>query len=150
MALSGAFHRPLRLVSASLWLLGAALAGLTVPFMAWRVSVASSLGLALVAICLLLLARETIRRARWALLIGLIGCGGQVLGVIGSAWELIHPTDSAKSRELQTLGIDPTLAFTINLIYSAGASAIFFWAAARLIHISRASAKVEPTLRDRP
>jgi len=136
MGLTGAFHRPLRVAAASLWLLGAVLAGLTAPFAAWRVSLASSLGFAMVAVCLTLIAVGTIRRARWALIISLIGSGGQLLGVIGSAWELINPTDSAKSRELRTLGVDPTLAFTINLMYSAAASAIFLWAVARMIRNS--------------
>jgi hypothetical protein len=98
-----------------LWLLGGALAGLTAPFAAWRVSVAASLGFAAVAAGLLLLAWGTLRRARWAMLVSMVGCAGQLLGVVGSAWELIYPTDTAKSRELQTLGVDPVLAFTVNL-----------------------------------
>lgn len=148
MCLSGVWHRPLCAVSAGLWFLGAALAGFSAPFAAWRVSVAASLGFAAVAVGLVLLAWGTLRRARWAILVSLVGSGGQILGVAGSAWELIRPTDTVKSRELQSLGVDPALAFTVNLAYSTAATLIFLWALARWIGMRRVIPGQQPVVRD--
>ncbi|GAA5172649.1 hypothetical protein GCM10023321_72820 [Pseudonocardia eucalypti] len=120
------------------------MAGFTAPLAAWRVSVGSALVFIAVAVCLVVLAVGTLRRARWALLIGLVGCAGQLVAVVGTVFELAHPLDTAKTRELLALGIDPTLAVSINLIYSAAASALFVWAALRSITTRRRRATPQP------
>jgi len=133
--LTEVFHRPLRIGVAVLWLVGAGLAGVTAPVAALRIGVASGLVFAAVAVAGVVFAVSTLRRRRWALTVGLVGCGGQIFGVLGTVWELVHPLDTAKSRELQALGVDPTLAVTINLVYSAAALVLFAWMAVRLIRI---------------
>ena len=45
--------------------------------------------------------------------------GLQVFGVIGSLAELIADIDPGKAAGLRAMGIDPTLAVTINLAYAA-------------------------------
>jgi len=132
------FHRPLRIGVAVLWLMGAGLAGATAPIAASRLGVRSGLVFAVVAVAGVVFAVSTLRRKRWALAVGLVGCGGQIFGVVGTVWELVHPLDTAKSRELQALGVDPALAVTINLVYSAAAAVLFGWMAIRLIRIRAA------------
>ncbi len=136
--LAEVFHRPLRIGVSALWLVGAGLAGVTAPVAASRISVASALVFAAVAIVGVVFAVNTLRRRRWALAVGLVGCGGQVLAVVGTVWELAHPIETAKSDDLRALGVDPTLAVSINLVYSAAASALFVWMAIRAFRIRQA------------
>jgi len=56
---------------------------------------------------------------------------------------LAHPTDSAKSRELQALAVDPTLAVITNLIYSV----LLVWLAIQLIRIWTAPRRPGPGAR---
>jgi hypothetical protein len=141
--LADVFHRPLRIAVAGLWLLGAGLAGFSAPDAAVRIDVASGLVFSVVAVAGVVFAVSTLRGRRWALAVGLVGCGGQVFGVVGTTWELVHPLDTAKSRELRALEVDPTLAVTINLVFSAVASALFVWMAIRLFRIRQAPRRSE-------
>ena len=116
---------------ASLWLVGVALAGFTAPLAWQRTGVASALPFIAVALAGVVLAVAVLRANRAALAISTVGLGGQILGVIGSAWELSQPGQGSKGRELRRLGVDPTLGVALNLVYSALASAVFVWLATR-------------------
>jgi hypothetical protein len=116
---------------ASLWLVGVALAGWTAP-RAWRrTGVVSALPFMAVTVALLLVAAAVIHGYRAALAVSTLALGGQILGVIGSAWELAQGVHGAKARELRSLGVDPELGVALNLAYSAVASLVFAWIAAR-------------------
>ena len=116
---------------AGLWLVGVALAGFTAPRAWHRTGVTSALPFMAVVIGLSLLAGAVLRGNRVALIISTAGLGAQVLGVIGSAWELVRGVQGSKADELHRLGIDPELGVALNLLYSAVASAVFAWVAAR-------------------
>ncbi|MEA5453964.1 hypothetical protein SPF06_04435 [Sinomonas sp. JGH33] len=137
-------YRPLRMAVAALWLVGAALAGATAPIAAVRLNFPSALVFAVVAVAAVILAVSTLRGRKWALAIDVLGCAGQVLGVIGTVWELADPVGTAKSLELQALGFDPTVAVVINLAYSAVASLLFGWMAFRFVAKRRAARRAEP------
>jgi hypothetical protein len=53
------------------------------------------------------------------------------VAVAGTAWELTHSVAEVKATQLLAIGIDPTAAITINLVYSAAAFGVFGWIAAR-------------------
>ena len=84
-----------------------------------------------VAVGLTVLAIAVLRAIRIALIVSTAGLGAQVLGVLGSAWELLNGVHGSKSTELRRLGIDPELGVALNLVYSAVASAVFVWVIAR-------------------
>ena len=67
-----------------------------------------------------------------ALTVSTILLGAQLLGVIGSTWELLGGvTGSMKARELRRLGIDPEFGVALNLVYSTVASTVFAWVLVR-------------------
>jgi hypothetical protein len=108
-----------------------AFAAFTAP-RAWRrTGVASALPFIAVVIGLSALAVAVFRVNRVALIISSVGLGAQVLGVVGSAWELLNGVHGSKAGELRDLGIDPEFGVVLNLLYSAVASAVFAWMAAR-------------------
>jgi ABC-type branched-subunit amino acid transport system permease subunit len=116
---------------AGLWLAGVALAGFTAT-RAWsRVGPTRALPYLAVVAGGIVLAAAVLRRNGVALAISTIGLGGQILGVIGSAWELAVGVHDFKARELRDLGFDPEFGVALNLLYSAVASAVFAWAVAR-------------------
>ena len=125
------FHPPLRVTVTGLWLVGVALAGFTAPRAWHRTGVASALPFIGVVIAGLALATAVWRANRVALAISTIGLGGQILGVLGSAWQLAQGVHGSKARELRDLGFDPELGIALNLAYSAVASAVFVWVVAR-------------------
>jgi hypothetical protein len=118
----------LRRAVVALWLAGAAIAGAIVPLATARQSPSSGVLYAAVAAALLALAIGTARGTRWALRVSLVLLGLQLLGTIGSAWQLAHAAADEKAAELRRLGIDPTFGLTLNLIYSAIAFSLFLWA----------------------
>jgi hypothetical protein len=93
--------------------------------------VASALPFIGAALGLAVLAAAVGRANRLALGISTVLLGAQILGVIGSAWVLMHGVEGSKARELRDLGVDPELGVALNLAYSAVASAVFAWVAAR-------------------
>jgi ABC-type branched-subunit amino acid transport system permease subunit len=93
--------------------------------------VASALPFVAVALGLIVLAVAVLRGNRAALVISTIGLGGQIAGVIGSAWELAQGVHGLKAQELRRLGFDPELGVALNLLYSAVASFIFVWVVTR-------------------
>jgi len=104
-----------------------ALAAFTAP-LAWRrIGVASALPFIAVSVGLSVLAVAVLRAKRVALVVSTAGLGAQLLGVIGSGWELLTGVAGAKAHELDRLGVDPELGVTLNLVYSAVASAVFVW-----------------------
>ena len=116
---------------ASLWIVGVAFAGFTAPRAWQRTGVTSALPFVAVVFGLSVLAIAVLRANRLALIVSAIGLGAQILGVIGSAWELSQGVHSYKARELRDLGIDPELGVALNLLYSAVASLVFAWLVAR-------------------
>lgn len=72
-----------------------------------------------------------------ALIVSTVLLGAQVLGVIGSAWQLLSGVHGSKADELNRLGIDPELGVALNLVYSAVASAVFVWVLTRWVRFSR-------------
>ena len=62
-----------------------------------------------------------------ALIVSTVLLGAQVLGVFGSASELLMGVHGSKADELNRLGIDPELGVALNLVYSAVAAVIFVW-----------------------
>ena len=116
---------------AGLWLTGVALAGFTAP-LAWRrMGVASALPFIAAATGLAALTFGVLRANRAALALSTAGLGGQILGVIGSAWELVQGVAGSKARELRRLGVDPTFGVALNLVYSALAWIVFAWVVTR-------------------
>ena len=130
-SLRSVFHHRLRVTVAGLWLVGVGLAGFTAP-RAWdRTGVAAALPFLAVTVGGIVLATAVLRANRAALAISTILLGAQILGVIGSAWQLADGVQGSKARELRDLGFDPEPGVALNLLYSAVASAVFAWAVAR-------------------
>jgi len=126
-ALDSVFHRQLRSTVAGLWLAGVGLAGFTAP-LAWRrTGAASALPFIAVVFGLTGLAVAVLRANRAGLIISTVLLGAQILGVIGSAWQLAQGVEGTKATELGRLGIDPELGVALNLLYSAVAAAVFGW-----------------------
>ena len=116
---------------AGLWLAGVALAGFTAP-LAWRrTGVTSALPFAGAATGLAVLTIGMLRSNRAALAVSTAGLGAQILGVLGSAWELAQGVAGSKARQLRRLGVDPKLGVALNLVYSLVASAVFVWLVTR-------------------
>jgi len=116
---------------ASLWLVGVAFTGFAAPRAWHRTGVVSALPFMAVTIALLVVAAAVMRGLRAALVVSTLVLGGQILGVIGSAWELAQGVHGSKARELRDLGVDPELGVALNLAYSAVAALIFAWIVAR-------------------
>jgi hypothetical protein len=131
------FHSRLRATVAGLWLVGVAFAGFTAP-LAWRrTGVAAALPFIAVTVGLSVLAVAVLRSNRVALTISTAGLGAQIFGVLGSAWELLNGVAGSKADELHRLGVDPEFGVTLNLIYSAVASAVFGWIVTRWLTARR-------------
>jgi hypothetical protein len=122
---------PLRRAAAALWLVGAAIAGMTAALAATHQKASSPVVFAAIAVVLVVLATATARGAPWALVVTSVLLGAQVFGALGSGWELMRGADGDKARELRSLGIDPTFGIALNLAYSLTACALFVWALGR-------------------
>ena len=116
---------------AGLWLAGVALAGFTATRAWTRIGSTRALPYLAVVVGGIMLATAVLRRHRVALAVSTILLGAQILGVIGSTWELTRGVHGSKARELRDLGFDPAFGVALNLLYSAVASAVFAWAVAR-------------------
>ena len=122
---------------AGLWLAGVVLAGGTAP-RAWsRTGVVAALPFIAAAVGLAVLAWAVLRASRAALIVSTVLLGAQVLGVVGSAWQLRSGVHGSKADELHRLGIDPELGVALNLVYSAVATAVFAWVLTRWLSDSR-------------
>jgi hypothetical protein len=131
------FHPRLRTTVAVLWLVGVALAGFTAP-LAWRrMGVVAALPFVGAACGLVVLAFAVLRTNRMALIVSSILLGGQILGVIGTAWQLLNGVHGTKADELHRLGIDPEFGVGLNLLYSAVASGVFAWVVTRWLSARR-------------
>ncbi len=118
----------IRRAAAALWLVGAAIAGITAALAATHQKASSPVVFATVAVALVVLAIATARGALWALVVTSVLLGAQVFGALGSGWELVHGADGDKAEELRNLGIDPTFGIALNLVYSLAAFTLFVWA----------------------
>lgn len=130
-SLDSIFHQPLRATVAGLWVAGVAIAGFAAT-RAWsRVGATRALPYLGVVAGGILLATAVHRRNRVGLALSTVALGGQILGVMGSAWQLARGVDASKARELRDLGFDPDFGVVLNLLYSTVASAVFAWIVAR-------------------
>ena len=111
----------------AVWLAGATIAGAVAPLAAVRDGAGPCLVYVAVATALIVLAAYTARGSRWALRVSLVLLGLQLLGAVGSAWELEHGVAAAKAARLHRLGVDPTFGVALNLAYSAIACTVFLW-----------------------
>jgi hypothetical protein len=135
--LQSVFYPPLRSTVAGLWLVGVALAGSTAP-LAWRrTGVVAALPFLAAAVGLAVLALSVLRANGVALTVSTVLLGAQILGVLGSAWQLLSGVHGSKADELHRLGIDPELGVALNLVYSAVASAVFAWVLTRWLAAHR-------------
>ena len=125
------FHRPLRRSVIALWLLGSATAVVSVPVAWLRLGPVDAIPYAIVGALLVTLAIGVWRQATAALIVSAVLLGAQCFAVVGRAWELSHGIDETKSRQLQGLGVDPTVAIWGNLIFSAVSIGLFAWAVSR-------------------
>jgi hypothetical protein len=96
-----------------------------------RLGVVTSLPFVLAAAGLILLAIGTFQEARLPLAVSVALLGAQLIGVAGSAWELLLAEETAKTQQLRSLGFDPTFGIVLNLVYSAVASLLFVWVLVR-------------------
>jgi ABC-type branched-subunit amino acid transport system permease subunit len=114
-----------------------ALAGFTAP-LAWRrTGVVAALPFLAAAVGLTVLALSVLRANGVALTVSTVLLGAQILGVLGSAWQLLSGVHGSKAEELRRLGIDPELGVALNLVYSAIASAVFGWLVTRWLRARR-------------
>jgi hypothetical protein len=126
--LTAAFGDGARTAVTALWLVGVVLTAITAPLAAVRLGAANALPFLVAAVGLALLAVQTFRGARWALVVSLVLLGAQVAGVAGSAWELVQGPAGGKAAELRAIGFDPMLGVVVNLVYSSAAVGLFGWA----------------------
>jgi hypothetical protein len=135
--LTGAFHRPLRVTVAVLWLIGVLLAAGTAPLAAARLGAGRGVIFALVAVGLGALAFATWRGIRWVLVLDLVLLGAQVVGAVGATLELIYGVNPAKATDLRAVGYNPEASVALNAVYSTVATAVFVWAMVRLVRARR-------------
>ncbi len=131
MSGDGVLHRGLRGWVAGLWLVGVGLTVSAAVTSFLQVGVGSGVIFTVVGIGLALLAVGVLRGWRWASWLSVVLLGFQVLGVIGSAWQLIDGVSGAKAEQVRDLGYSPVFGVTVNLVYSAVASALFLWIVVR-------------------
>jgi hypothetical protein len=130
--LRDAYPTTLRAATSLLWLAGALLALITTPLAFAHGAGPAVAAYPVVASVLIALAIATWLRAWWALGVSFAICGLQVFGVIGSLGELIAGIDRSKASGLRAIGVDPTLAVTINLAYAAVSCCLFVVAVIQL------------------
>jgi hypothetical protein len=105
---------------ASWWALGgAALALGTAPLAAARLGALATAPYVVVAAATTTLAVGCHRAWRWALALTGVVLGTQVLDVVGALWAVVLNPGGAKADDLLRMGINPRLAFAVNLVYSA-------------------------------
>jgi hypothetical protein len=56
---------------------------------------------------------------------------GQLGAIVGTVIELTHGVAEMKRHQLHSLGFDPIISVTINLIYSTAAFSLFCWLTSR-------------------
>jgi len=116
---------------AGLWLVGVAFAGFAAPRAWGRTGVSGAFPFILAAVGLAALAYAVLRARPVSLIVSTALLGAQLLGVIGSAVQLLNGVSGSKTAELERLGIDPEMGVALNLLYSTVASALFVWVAIR-------------------
>ena len=84
------------------------------------------------AIVLFALSLWTFWRRPWALGIGTVLSGVQILAAIGCIMDLRRGSFSMQ-HSFVAAGIDPVTALRVHLIYSSIGSVLFLWAAARFV-----------------
>jgi pimeloyl-ACP methyl ester carboxylesterase len=129
--LARAFHRPLRIATAGLALVGALLAAGTAGPAFVRLGPSSGLTFLAVAAACVGWAVAVLRRARWARAASAALLGGQLAAIVGTTWELATGVAAGKAGWLHRLGVPPTAGLLVNLAYSAVAVMLFGWLARR-------------------
>jgi hypothetical protein len=133
--------RHVRLAIVAMWLCGVGLAGGTAIVAASRVGLGASVPYLGATLLLVGLTLGTVACIRWVLVADVIIMALQVVGVLGSAIELIRGASPIKAAELHLLGVDVRTALLSNLIYSLLATVIFVWMIARYRAVVRGSVK---------
>ena len=142
MTLTGIFDAPVRTTVAGLWFVGAGFAT-TAAMLAMLRQGPAEYGAFLVAAAVLITIAVALLRSRiWAMAVSLVLLAGQIVGVAGTALELIYGIDARKAAELRSLGFDPTLGVAINLAFSLIAVCILVIA---LVRAKRSRGQIRPT-----
>ena len=128
MTLDAIFRPRIRTAVVILTTAGAILAGGTAVDAALRLGALPALAFIGPAVGLTILSAATWRGVRWARMLSLVALGGQLAGIVGTAWELTHGVDPGKASELLRLGVDPYVGLWVNMAYSSAAFVIFLLA----------------------
>jgi len=134
-----AFHRRLVLATVALLLTGIDLALLGAVAATTHRQPENAVVFLVVAAVLGCSAALIWRRVRWAVTLCLIALAGQSAAVVGTAWELVHGVAGIKADQLRSLGFDPELGVTLNLVYSTIGFGLFCWFAVRWSILHRSS-----------
>lgn len=135
--LTAVFDRPIRAAVSALWFVGAGLATSAAVLTVVHPG-SGQFGVFLVpAAGLLLIGGALLQSRKWAMAVSFILLAGQLVGVAGTAFELIYGVDPGKAAELRSLGFDPRLGVAINLAFSIVAVCMFAAAVLRARRRSR-------------
>ncbi len=119
------FYGPVRTAVSVLWFSGAALAMSAVVLTAAHPGAGSPLVFVVPAVAMAVLGTALRRSQVWAMVVSLVLLAGQIVGVVGTIYELTHGIDARKAAELHALGFDPRVGVAVNLAYSLIASILF-------------------------
>jgi hypothetical protein len=119
------FRGPARTAVSALWFAGAVLATAAAILSAGRPAAAPAIAFVMPAVALTLLAISLLRSQVWAMAVSFVLLAGQLVGVVGTSYELVYGIDARKATELHALGFEPRVGIALNLLYSSIASAVF-------------------------
>jgi hypothetical protein len=115
------FDAPMRRAVAILWFVGAMLGALAAVLSFIRPGAGPYWVFLIPMALLLLIACSVLASKMWALGLSFVLLLGQVLGIAGTALELVYGVNANKAAELRALGFDPRLGVSINLAFSLAA-----------------------------
>lgn len=124
-------HRPLRIGVVVLLLLGVGLAATGVVAAMSHSESAQAWAFLAVGVVLAGVAGLVARGVRWVIVVCFVALAGQLVAVAGTGAELVFGVAGVRQRQLRGLGLDPTTAVTVNLVWSAAGFGLFCWLAMR-------------------
>lgn len=136
--LIGLFDARTRALVAGLWFVGAVFATTAAMLAATRPGGGPYVAFLVPATALLILGIAVRRSQVWAMGVSALLLAAQIIGVLGTTWQLLFGIDPRKAAELRALGCDPTLGVTLNLAFSLAATCVL---AAALLRGARRSRK---------
>ncbi len=145
--LTAVFDRPMRKAVSALWFVGVGFATSAAVLTVMHPGLAPFAVFVVPAAALLLLAGGLLRSRMWAMGVSFVLLAGQIVGVVGTTFELVYGIDATKSAELRALGFDPRLGVAINLAFSIVGACVF--AVALLRARRRVRARTAPRSADR-